>query len=267
MKKIIRYIVIAGAALSFQSCTDFLDVDKYFYDMLSVDSAFSKRVYVDGWLANNYDYLCKADLSEYCSRFQWSSDDLIHIDAKSLQQCNYSASNFPHDDFNNHLRRCYECVRKASTFIDKVVECKEMTMEEISDMQGQARFLRAFAYWSLVRTYGPVPLIPEHGLDVSLSYEELSLPRARFDEIIDFIDYDLSMAARNLPMTRTKTTSGGLPRGLLWHYGQGFCCLPPARCQMVMKTSITSKTLMVLYYTICNMTNQSGRAQLLLPKM
>ncbi len=213
MKKIIRYIVIAGAALSFQSCTDFLDVDKYFYDMLSVDSAFSKRVYVDGWLANNYDYLCKADLSEYCSRFQWSSDDLIHIDAKSLQQCNYSASNFPHDDFNNHLRRCYECVRKASTFIDKVVECKEMTMEEISDMQGQARFLRAFAYWSLVRTYGPVPLIPEHGLDVSLSYEELSLPRARFDEIIDFIDYDLSMAARNLPMTRTQNNFGRPTKG------------------------------------------------------
>ncbi|MCS2389758.1 RagB/SusD family nutrient uptake outer membrane protein [Bacteroides thetaiotaomicron] len=75
--------------------------------------------------------------------------------------------------------------------MDKVVECPELTYEDISDMQGQARFLRAFAYWSLIRTFGPVPLIPEHGLDVSLSYEELSLPRAKFDEIIDFIDNDL----------------------------------------------------------------------------
>lgn len=213
MKKIILSICIACTALSFHSCTDFLDVDKYFYDMLSVDSAFSKRIYVDGWLANNYDYLCKADLSAYGSRLQWASDDLIHIDGKSLQQCNYSAGNLLHDDFKNHLKRCYECIRKASTFIEKVVECKELTMEETSDMQGQARFLRAFAYWSLIRTYGPVPLIPEHGLDVSLSYEELSLSRAKFDEIVDFIDYDLSMAARSLPMTRTQNNLGRPTKG------------------------------------------------------
>lgn len=213
MKKIILSICTVCAALSFHSCADFLDVDKYFYDMLSVDSAFSKRIYVDGWLANNYDYLCKADVCEYGSRLQWASDDLIHIDGKSLQECKYSAGNLLHDDFNNQLRRCYECIRKASTFIEKVVECKELTMEEIADMQGQARFLRAFAYWSLVRTWGPVPLIPEHGLDVSLSYEELSLPRAKFDEIIDFIDHDLSIAARSLPMTRTQNNLGRPTKG------------------------------------------------------
>ena len=47
MKKIILFITIFCASLSFHSCADFLDVDKYFYDMLSVDSAFSKRVYVE----------------------------------------------------------------------------------------------------------------------------------------------------------------------------------------------------------------------------
>lgn len=213
MKKIILSMTIACAALSFQSCADFLDVDQYFYDMLSVDSAFAKRVYVEGWLANNYDYLCEDDLSGYGSHFQWASDDLIHPDGKNLQQCNYSASNFPNGEFDNHLRRCYECIRKASTFIEKVPECKEITMEEVADMQGQARFLRAFAYWSLVRTFGPVPLIPENGLDVSLSYEDLSLPRAKFDDIIDFIDYDLSMAARVLPMSRTQNNFGRPTKG------------------------------------------------------
>lgn len=213
MKKIILSITITCTALSLNSCADFLNVDQYFYDMLSVDSAFSKRVYVDGWLANNYDYMCEDDLSEYGSHFQWASDDLIHPDGKNLQQCNYSANSFPNGDFNNHLQRCYECIRKASTFIEKVPECKEITMEEVADMQGQARFLRAFAYWSLVRTFGPVPLIPEEGLNVSLSYEELSLPRAKFDDIIDFIDHDLSMAARVLPMSRTQNNLGRPTKG------------------------------------------------------
>lgn len=53
-------------------------------------------------------------------------------------------------------------------------------MDEIADMKGQARFLRAYCYWALIRVYGPVPLIPLEGLDVNLSYEELSLPREHF---------------------------------------------------------------------------------------
>ncbi len=212
MKKLIL-MAAACATLSFQSCADFLDVDKYFYDMLSVDSAFAKRVYVEGWLANNYDYLMKADLGGFSSWFQWSSDDLVNINVKDFQEGNYSASNMIKEEFKILLRRDYECIRKASTFIDRVVECKEMTKEEIADMQGQARFIRAYAYWALLRTFGPVPLIPEEGLDVSLSYEELSLPRAKFDEIVDFIDKDLSLAARVLPRTRTVNNMGRPTKG------------------------------------------------------
>lgn len=106
--------------------------------MLSVDSAFSKRVYVEGWLSNTYDYLKQDNLTEFGSKLMWASDDLVHPDGKALQNCNYSASNFP--IYENHLNRTYECIRKSSTFIDKVVECPELTYEDISDMQGQARF-------------------------------------------------------------------------------------------------------------------------------
>lgn len=213
MRKIILSIVSFCALLSFNSCADYLDVDKYFYDMLSVDSAFSKKTYVDGWLANTYEYLKNDNLVEFGSKFTWASDDLVHPDGKNLQRCNYNASSFPDNLYANHIRRTYECIRKASTFIEKVPECKELTYEEIADMQGQARFLRAYAYWSLVRTFGAVPLIPEHGLEVNLSYEELSLPRAKFDDIIDFIDYDLSMAARSLLSSRTINNLGRPTKG------------------------------------------------------
>ena len=68
-------------------------------------------------------------------------------------------------------------------------------MDEIADMKGQARFLRAYCYWALIRVYGPVPLIPLEGLDVNLSYEELSLPREHFDNLVDFIDQELAESA------------------------------------------------------------------------
>lgn len=211
MKKVIIIITTICTSLSFSSCADFLDVDKYFYDMLSVDSAFSKRVYVDGWLSNTYDYLKQDNLTEFGSKLMWASDDLVSIDGKALQNCNYSANSLP--IYGTLLNRAYECIRKSSTFIDNVDQCKEMTYEDIADMKGQARFLRAFAYWSLIRTFGPVPLIPEHGLDVSLSYEELSLPRAKFDEVVDFIDNDLAIAARILFDTRTINNFGRPTRG------------------------------------------------------
>lgn len=211
MKKILLYIflpIVAGGM--FSSCSDYLDVDKYFYDQLSIDSAFSKRKYVEGWLSNAFEPIQYITEGEGMRR--WMSDDIVKYEGRDYQNGNYSAST-NNGDSENLLYKAYEAVRKASTFIDNVDRCGELTQVEKADMKGQMRFIRAYAYWSLIRHFGPVPLIPEHGLDVSLSYEELSLPRASLDEIVEFIDQDLVIAARSLPMTRTVNNMGRPTRG------------------------------------------------------
>lgn len=211
MKKILLYIflpIVAGGM--FSSCSDYLDVDKYFYDQLSIDSAFSKRKYVDGWLSNAFEPIQYITEGEGMRR--WMSDDIVKYEGRDYQNGNYSAST-NNGDSENLLYKAYEAVRKASTFIDNVDRCGELTQVEKADMKGQMRFIRAYAYWSLIRHFGPVPLIPEHGLDVSLSYEELSLPRASLDKIVEFIDQDLVIAARSLPMTRTVNNMGRPTRG------------------------------------------------------
>lgn len=200
--------IVAGGMMS--SCADYLDVDKYFYDQLSIDSAFSKRKYVDGWLSNAFEPIQYITEGEGMRR--WMSDDIVKYEGRDYQNGNYSSST-NNGDSENLLYKAYEAVRKASTFIDNVDRCGELTQVEKADMKGQMRFIRAYAYWSLIRHFGPVPLIPEHGLDVSLSYEELSLPRAPLDDIIDFINEDLVIAARSLPMTRTVNNMGRPTRG------------------------------------------------------
>ncbi len=213
MKRILYTILLAIGTLSFSSCTDYINVDKYFYDQVSLDSAFSKRVYVDGWLSSAYsvmDYI-----GEYREPFRWASDDLYHPDMKDYVEGNYSADNQLSDKDQNESRlwKYYEGIRKASTFIQNVDRCSELTMDEIADMKGQARFLRAYCYWALIRVYGPVPLIPLEGLDVNLSYEELSLPREHFDNLVDFIDQELAESARSLPTKRTVNNLGRPTRG------------------------------------------------------
>ena len=54
-------------------------------------------------------------------------------------------------------------------------------------LEGEPRFLRAYFYFTLMRQYGPVPIVPDEGQDISLDYEELALPRATIDEMVDFM--------------------------------------------------------------------------------
>lgn len=213
MKKIIYYILLSISLMSFSACTDYINVDKYFYDQVSLDSAFSKRIYVDGWLSSAYSVMNK--LGEYKEPFRWASDDLYHPDMKEYVEGSYSADKPKGDENANESRlwKYYEGIRKASTFMDNVDRCPELTLDEIADMKGQARFLRAYCYWALIRVFGPVPLIPLEGLDADLSYEELSLPRAHFDEIVDFIDKELAETARLLPLRRTVNNLGRPTRG------------------------------------------------------
>lgn len=213
MKKILYILIFFGCIGSFSSCSDYLNVDKYFYNQLTLDSAFSKRVYVEGWLATTFDVMGRA--GEYYEPFRWASDDLYHPDMINYQEGNFSATNnlWDWEEIESRIWRMYEGIRRASEFVMNVDQCKELTMTEISDMKSQARFLRAYCYWSLIRTYGPVPFIPLEGLDVNLSYEELSLPRAHFDYIVNFIDTELAESARSLPGSRTVNNMGHPTRG------------------------------------------------------
>lgn len=211
MKKTLLYIMLPFVGMGFLgSCSDYLDVDKYFYDQLSIDSAFSKKIYVDGWLSNAFEPIQYITEGEGMRR--WMSDDIVKYEGRDFQNGNYSAAT-NNGDSENLLYKAYEAVRKASTFIDNVDRCGELTQIEIADMKGQMRFIRAYAYWSLIRHFGPVPLIPEHGLDVSLSYEQLSLPRSPLEDVVEFINRDLVLAARTLPMTRTVNNMGRPTRG------------------------------------------------------
>lgn len=60
---------------------------------------------------------------------------------------------------------CYEGIRQASVFILNIDQNIKFTEEERADLKAQARFVRAYYYWLLLRKYGPIPLLPEEGLD------------------------------------------------------------------------------------------------------
>ena len=77
-----------------------------------------------------------------------------------------------------------------------------MTEKERLDFKGQARFVRAYFYWLLLRRYGPVPIMPDEGVDYTLSYEQIATPRSSYEEVANYISREMVQAAKEIQYTR-----------------------------------------------------------------
>ena len=76
MKKLLYTILLSLGTFLFTACTDYINVDKYFYDQVSLDSAFSKRVYVEGWLSSAYSVM---DNDKICRQWEAALKDYLDL--------------------------------------------------------------------------------------------------------------------------------------------------------------------------------------------
>ncbi len=87
----------------------------------------------------------------------------------------------------------YLSIRNANLVIANAPNGTELTDEEVSRFVAEAKFLRAFCYFHLVRNWGGVPLRTEANLGV------VDLARSSEQEVYDLIIADLLEADANLP--------------------------------------------------------------------
>jgi len=97
---------------------------------------------------------------------------------------------------------CYKGIYQASVFINNIDMNTEMTDKERLDYKGQARFVRAYYYWLLLRRYGPVPIVPNEGIDYTQSYEQIAIPRNSYEEVVDYISNEMIQAAKEIQYTK-----------------------------------------------------------------
>ena len=65
----------------------------------------------------------------------------------------------------------------------------------------ECRFLRAYAYFRLVRNFGGVMLYTSAEDDATTHGSDLSNPRATVEEVYAQVEADLLFASQNLPAT------------------------------------------------------------------
>lgn len=202
-KKYIILSVTICCAVVFSSCSDYLNNDKKFEDRMTLEKVFSSRDYSEQWLANTFHYLM--DFNADVASKEWTpfcfSDDMYFGDRSDRYKL---WKNVEYDEgfYQNSWDEGYKGIRQASIFLLNIDRNMEFTPKERADLKAQARFARAYLYWKLLQKYGPIPLLPDEGLDYTENYDALSLPRNTYDECADYISNEMVLAANDLPLER-----------------------------------------------------------------
>jgi len=101
----------------------------------------------------------------------------------------------------------YALINKCNTTIIQVVNNKEIVAPDQVKAQtiAEAKFIRAYGYFNLVRFFGRVPLV-----DTGVTG---NIPQSTAAQVYAFIESDLTYAAANLPLNWDPKFAGRVTRG------------------------------------------------------
>lgn len=155
MKKYI--LLLAATAGLLVSCTDLTEDPK---GQLTEAGYFSTQSELDMGLFALYEQVNHLQNFTNMLYPQWQGDDITANPGSNKQACaeidKFSVSN-NNKGIKDAWKRYYNLIKAANLIVDNV-EKTPTTKEEINMALGQARFWRAYAYYYLVRIFGPLPV-------------------------------------------------------------------------------------------------------------
>lgn len=111
----------------------------------------------------------------------------------------------------NHWQYLYELVHRSNTVI-RNVENMPISRETIDRVTGEAKFLRAMAYFRMLNCWGGVPYYDET-CDINMEFSNLKSPRSSTEEIRGHIIDDLTEAIEKLPVSWEAADLGRATKG------------------------------------------------------
>ena len=201
-------VITFFAFLTFSSCEDYLDINKYVYDQTTMDSIFLSKArteqYINGAAALLPDesLLTGSDWGGGVTLPSGSGADeaiipfMLNGNSILYDQITETSTKI------NPWSTCYKGIRKANIILANISKNQEITEMESRDYRGRAYFLRAYFYFYLVRLYGPVPIVPDVAFDTDIDIAAASFERAPYDQCVEKICADFEEAAALLPLER-----------------------------------------------------------------
>lgn len=195
-----KYLSIIAAALlmgSFSSCSDFLD--RYPLEELSDESFWKTEKDAEMAVSNLYNVLPTWDVDEAIN-----SDDAVH----GIKWAAGNQSKGVYDPSDYGWSGEYGYIRQANLVLEKIQEM-DLSEDAYKKLEGQARFFRAYTYFTLIRSFGAVPYI-----DKPLELTDVeNITRTPKDEVYAKVMEDFDIAIADLPVQWDETNSGRITKG------------------------------------------------------
>ena len=211
MKPIIKIII---SVLLVASCSEFLDIrPEGTTPAEGIDYSKSENIFKPVSAAyasmrsgnvHAFPYICAFEITSDNADKGSSPED--NPTALALDKFTYDASN---SIINDLWVGYYDVVSAANNAISQMPLFREaiqnaQTQVTIDQCEGEARVIRAYAYFNLVRLFGSVPLV-----DTVMTADQLaSLRQASRDDIYQFISSDLDYAISVIPVAYPSSYAG-----------------------------------------------------------
>ena len=209
MKKYILYLFTGCIlALTNISCSDFFDNEPD--NIKTMDQVFQERESTLRFMANIYSYIRQP--------YQWSNQtiwtgisDELDVTYPDYEISKINLGNLAPDKeavfYGNLWTHYYNGIRAATYFMNRVEECGELgfipganNLRESLCFRDEARALRAWFYFCLIRQYGPVVILSDDLIEPDAPVGEMQFPRSSVKTCFDYIisELDAVIAQRNI---------------------------------------------------------------------
>ena len=190
--------LMAASLLTFSSCGDFLDEDPK--GQLTPDNFFNSEDDLVASVNALYDKVEQTQSWTNPMYPQWQGDDITANPGSNKQAC-AALDAFASDGANKGVTDAWNLhytVIKAANLIVESAGKASVGQSSINEAMGNAHFWRAYAYFYLVRVFGPVPLI------TTTDVTQLDVAPESVENVYNLIVSDLKAAIEELPTSYSK---------------------------------------------------------------
>ncbi len=169
-------------------------------NILTIDEIFKNRNQSERWLAGLYTLVpdvWNGDTFFYTYTCTTDEMDVSNWINPVINSGALDASTTP-----TRFMEYSEKIRLASIFLQRIDENDEIRnavngQQLIKQYKGEARFLRAYYYWLLMKEVGPTVIAP---LEPGTADDNYQIPRSSWDECVNFVMSEIDAAKEDLPL-------------------------------------------------------------------
>lgn len=195
------------------SCNDYLDIVPD--NIATLEFAFRDRTRAEQYLFTCYSYMPKnmtaVDPGFTCGDAIYSnpnrSGNFPNIGFDLMYYGNNVNSPYlNYWDGGSGGENLWQGIRDCNIFIENIHDVNDMESFEKNRWAAEAKFLKAYYHFYLMRLYGPIPIVREN-LPISASPEEVAVYREPVDDVVEYIVALIDEALEDLPITITNEVS------------------------------------------------------------